>query len=189
MVSGEVAIPDCTSPESPEFAGEALDRVSLAIDVAGHRSLQPTILLGDMGTGAKHMSALDQSRRFRTAVAAHEAGPGQFFLIRFASAPLAPARPYGRPCSSIMPSCLMLNAPKSRALVFSGPLFPPAACWWACMIELSFNAMDSGNCSTRDLKRLIQTPAFSNRFMRLRCMVCEPDRLGKSLTGQTVRRM
>lgn len=51
--------------------------------------------------------------------------------------------------------------------VIFAPFFPPAACWWARMMELSMKAMDCGDCSARALKTVIQTPAFAHRLKRL----------------------
>jgi len=55
--------------------------------------------------------------------------------------------------------------------VIRAPFFPPAACWWARMIELSMKAIDSGDRSAKALKTLSQTPAFAHLLKRLYTVV------------------
>jgi hypothetical protein len=45
--------------------------------------------------------------------------------------------------------------------------FPPAACWWARMIELSINAIEWGDLAAKASKTCTQTPAFAQRLKRL----------------------
>lgn len=47
------------------------------------------------------------------------------------------------------------------------PFFPPAACWWARMIELSISAIDFGDFAARISKIRTQTPALAHRLNRL----------------------
>ncbi len=51
--------------------------------------------------------------------------------------------------------------------VIFAPFFPPAACWWARMIELSMNAMEWGDLAARVSKTCTQTPALAQRLKRL----------------------
>lgn len=48
--------------------------------------------------------------------------------------------------------------------VIRAPLFPPAACWWALMIELSISAMDCGDRSASVSNIRSQTPALAHRL-------------------------
>jgi hypothetical protein len=47
------------------------------------------------------------------------------------------------------------------------PLFPPAACWWARIIELSISAIDFGDFAAKISKIRTQTPALAHRLNRL----------------------
>jgi hypothetical protein len=51
--------------------------------------------------------------------------------------------------------------------VIFAPFFPPAACWWARMIELSMNAMECGDLAAKVSKICSQTPALDQRLKRL----------------------
>ena len=63
------------------------------------------------------------------------------------------------------------SATRATGGVIRAPFFPPAACWWARMTELSMNAMDSGDLSAKALNTLIQTPALAHRLKRLQTVV------------------
>lgn len=51
--------------------------------------------------------------------------------------------------------------------VIRAPFFPPAACWWARMIELSIRCIEPGELADRAAKTLNQTPALAQRLKRL----------------------
>jgi hypothetical protein len=51
--------------------------------------------------------------------------------------------------------------------VILAPFFPPAACWWARMIELSMSAIDLGDFAAKISKIRTQTPALAHRLNRL----------------------
>jgi hypothetical protein len=51
--------------------------------------------------------------------------------------------------------------------VILAPFFPPAACWWARMIELSINAMECCDLAAKVSKTCTQTPALAQRLKRL----------------------
>jgi hypothetical protein len=51
--------------------------------------------------------------------------------------------------------------------VILAPFFPPAACWWARMIELSIRAIDFGDFAAKISKIRTQTPALAHRLNRL----------------------
>src|SRR5689334_15971749 len=50
--------------------------------------------------------------------------------------------------------------------VILAPFLPPAACWWARMIELSINAIEPGDLAARVLNTVTQTPALAQRLKR-----------------------
>ena len=51
--------------------------------------------------------------------------------------------------------------------VIFAPFFPPAAGWWARMIELSINAIEWGDLAARVSKTCTQMPALAQRLKRL----------------------
>ena len=51
--------------------------------------------------------------------------------------------------------------------VIRAPFLPPAACWWARMIELSISRSDCGECSAKASNTLSQIPALAQRLNRL----------------------
>ena len=51
--------------------------------------------------------------------------------------------------------------------VILAPFFPPAACWWARMMELSMNAIECGDLAAKISNIRTQTPALAHRLKRL----------------------
>ena len=51
--------------------------------------------------------------------------------------------------------------------VIRTPFFPPAACWWARMMELSIRCIDPGELADRASNTRTQTPALAQRLKRL----------------------
>ena len=51
--------------------------------------------------------------------------------------------------------------------VILAPFFPPAACWWARMMELSINAIECGDLAAKVSKICTQTPALAHLLKRL----------------------
>lgn len=51
--------------------------------------------------------------------------------------------------------------------VIRAPFFPPAACWWARMMELSIRCIDPGDEADRASNTRTQTPALAQRLKRL----------------------
>ena len=51
--------------------------------------------------------------------------------------------------------------------VIFAPFFPPAACWWARMIELSMKAIECGDLAASVSNTFTQTPALAQRLKRL----------------------
>lgn len=157
-----------------EFAEVAFDEIALPVDVPGDGSLKLSILLGrDVGRCADGLDLLDQSAGVIAAIGDDMAGPGQAgdqlgpdALVGGLS--LRQAQADGQATFVDDGVDLGAQSPTREADgVIRAPFFPPAACWWARMIELSMKAMDSGECSDRALKTLTQTPAFAQRLNRL----------------------
>ena len=157
-----------------EFAEVALDEIALPVDVPGDGSLNLPVLLGrDVGRGADGLDLFDQGAGVIAAIGDHMAGPGQAG-DQFGADALV-GRLSLRQTQADGPSAFIDNgvdfgaqSPTREADgVIRAPFFPPAACWWARMIELSIKAMDSGDCSDRALKTLTQTPALAQRLNRL----------------------
>jgi len=51
--------------------------------------------------------------------------------------------------------------------VIRAPFFPPAACWWARMMELSIRCIEPGELADRASNTRTQTPALAQRLKRL----------------------
>lgn len=157
-----------------EFAEVAFDEIALPVDVPGNRSLKLSILLGrDVGRRADGLDLLDERAGVIAAIGDDMAGPGQAGDQLGADAlvgSLALRQAQADRQATFVDDGVDLGAqsPTREADgVIRAPFFPPAACWWARMIELSMKAMDSGDCSDRALKTLTQTPAFAQRLNRL----------------------
>lgn len=56
------------------------------------------------------------------------------------------------------------SATRAADGVIFAPFFPPAACWWARMIELSMKAIECGDLAAKVSKILTQTPALAQRL-------------------------
>ena len=59
------------------------------------------------------------------------------------------------------------SATRAADGVIFAPFLPPAACWWARMIELSMKAIECGDLAAKVSKIRIQTPALAQRLKRL----------------------
>jgi len=51
--------------------------------------------------------------------------------------------------------------------VIRTPFFPPAACWWARMMELSIRCIEPGELADKASNTRTQTPALAQRLKRL----------------------
>ena len=56
------------------------------------------------------------------------------------------------------------SATRTANGVIRAPFLPPAACWWARMMELSINCRDCGDCAASVSNICSQTPAFAQRL-------------------------
>ena len=157
-----------------EFAEEAFDQIALPVDRFGDGPLDFSISLGrDVGRRTDGLDALDQGAGVVSAIGDDMAGPGQAGDQLGADAlvgGLALRQGEADGQAMFVDNGVQLGAQsptRETDGVIRTPFFPPAACWWARMIELSMKAMDSGDCSDRALKTLTHTPAFAQRLKRL----------------------
>ena len=157
-----------------EFVEVALDEIAPAIDVACNGSLDPAVLLGRyMGDSAHGFDPLDEGTRVIATVGHHMTGAREA-VDQLSACTLVRGLSRGQGETDrqalLIDDGMDLGAQSSTRQtdgVIRTPFFPPAACWWARMIELSMKAMDSGDRSARALKTLTQTPAFAHRLKRL----------------------
>jgi len=56
------------------------------------------------------------------------------------------------------------SATRAADGVILAPFLPPAACWWARMIELSMSAIECGDLADNVSKTRTQTPALAQRL-------------------------
>jgi hypothetical protein len=59
------------------------------------------------------------------------------------------------------------SATRTADGVIFAPFFPPAACWWARMMEESIKAIEWGDFAASVSKIRTQTPALAQRLKRL----------------------
>ena len=157
-----------------EFAEVLLDQVSLAIDFGWDGPLRfPVALCWDMGGCAHGLDLVDQGAGVIATVGDNVPGvsqAGDQVFCRHLVGRLALAEGEPDRQASFIDDGVDLGAQsparETDGVIFA-PFFPPAACWWARMMELSMKAMDSGDCSARALKTLIHMPTFAHRLKRL----------------------
>lgn len=157
-----------------EFAEVALDEIALAIDVRRDGSLDFSVFLGrDVSCGTHRFDLLDEGAGVVAAVGHHMAGPAQAGYqlgtgALVASLALRQGQADGQALAVDDGVDLGAQSPaRETDGVIRTPFFPPAACWWARMMELSIKVIDSGDWSARALKTLTHTPALAHRLKRL----------------------
>lgn len=157
-----------------EFVEVSLDQIALAVDAPCDGALDFPVTLGrNVSLGPDRFDLLDQSAGIIASVG--DDVPGPFQAVDQLGAHGLVAGLSGRQREAdgqtgFIDDGVDLGAQspaRETDGVIRAPFFPPAACWWARMIELSMKAMDSGLCSARALKILIQTPAFAHLLKRL----------------------
>jgi hypothetical protein len=156
-----------------ELVEEALDEIALAVDAAVDRSVdEPLAGRGDMGFGAGGSDQVEQAvgviATIGHDVAASQAG--QQIGRRLQVVGLAGGQHQADRQAVLIDDGIDLGAQSStRAAdgVIRAPFFPPAACWWARMIELSIKAMEPGDLAAKVSNTRTQTPARAHRLKRL----------------------
>ena len=152
-----------------ELAEEALDLIALAVDRRVDGALDLTITLGgDMGLSASGSDQVEDGLGVVAAVSDERACRRQAVdelgdrrLVRcLSSGQHDPERQ-----AVLVHQGVDLGAQSSTRTadgVIRAPLFPPAACWWARMMELSIKCSDCGEVAASASKTFSQTPAFAH---------------------------
>ena len=156
-----------------EFAEEALHQVSLPIDAFVDRTVDDALTgrrnvgfgaafsdqvkerVGVVATIGDDVSALETFEQERCRTQVMGLAGGQHETDRQAV---------------LVDQSIDLGAQSSTrttdGVIFT-PFFPPAACWWARMIELSINAIECGDLAAKVSNTFTQTPARAHRLKRL----------------------
>lgn len=154
-----------------EFVEEAFDQVSLAIEGMVDRALSLAVALGgNVGGPAPRGDQVDEVLPVVTAVGDHVLGRRQAVeegrcggLVRG----LSGAQQETQRQPSFIDDGVDLGAQSSTRTangVIRAPFLPPAACWWARMIEESINWSDCGERVFNASKILSHTPALAHRL-------------------------
>ena len=173
IVAGELVEAGCDPPEVFHLAEEAFDAIALAVDAFGHGSLDdPVAWRGDAGFRSRRPDEVEEGMAVIAAVGddmaacnAFQKGWSCVEVVDLTGREDNPDRQ-----SALIHKRIYLGAqPPTRAAdgVILAPFFPPAACWWARMMELSINAMECGDLAASVSITLIQTPALAQRLKRL----------------------
>ena len=156
-----------------EFAKEPFDQIALPIDAPIDRSAdQPLAGGGNVGFGPAGSDQIEQRigviASVGNDVAALESRKQKrrrTQIVVLSSRQHEPDRQ-----TVLIDQSIDLGAQSSTRTtdgVILAPFFPPAACWWARMMELSMNAIECGDLAARASKICTQTPAFAHRLKRL----------------------
>jgi hypothetical protein len=156
-----------------ELAEEALDQIALAVDAPVDGAVnQPTAFRRDVSCGAAGSDQLKQGVGVIAAVGddvtAFEASEQE--RCRAQVVVLSGGQHEAHRQAILIDQGVDLGTQSStRAAdgVILAPFFPPAACWWARMIELSMNAIECGDLAAKVSKICTQTPALAQRLKRL----------------------
>ena len=156
-----------------ELAEVALDEVALAVDAFRDSTLDQAIAWAwDVGLGSRGADKPEEGVRVIAAIgddmtageAFQQAGRG-VEIVALAGGKNDPDRQ-----AMLIDQGVDLGAQSSTRTadgVILAPLFPPAACWWARMMELSINAIECGDFAASVSNTLTQTPALAQRLKRL----------------------
>ena len=157
-----------------QFVEELLDEVMLSVDVPINAALHLSVTLGrNVGADISGLSEFDKGFGVVTTISDEGAGStqalnqrtGSFFVRCLAGRQSEPDRQ-----TIAIYDGVDLGAQSSTRTtdgVIRGSFFPPAACWWARMMELSINACDCGDRSARASKIRSHTPTLAHRLKRL----------------------
>ena len=170
-VSGELIEARGDTSEVLELAEEALDEVALPIDLGIDGSLDLSVPLGgnaghtaccrdQINDGAGIVSPVSDENlgRWQTG---DQVGDG--CLVGSLS-----GREHDADGQAILiDQGIDLGAQSSTRTadgVIRAPFLPPAACWWARMMELSIRCIDCGEAAARASNTRSHTPAFDQRL-------------------------
>ena len=156
-----------------EFVEEALDEVSLSVDAAIDRAMNQALACRwDMRLGPGGADKLEQGVGIVASVgddmAASEIGEQLRRGPQIVGLPGGQHEPHRQ--AILVDDGVDLGAQSSTRTadgVILAPFFPPAACWWARMIELSISAIEPGDLAARVSNTPTHTPARAHRLKRL----------------------
>lgn len=153
------------------LAEEAFDKVALPIERLVDAALDmPVALRRDVGANASQRCQVDKRPGIVATVGDEIVCPRQALDERnrrrfVGSLPRRKQEPDRKSC--FVDNRVDLGTQSSTRTtdgVIRAPLFPPAACWWARMIELSIRAIVCGERSARASKIFSQIPALAHRL-------------------------
>lgn len=154
-----------------ELAEETLDEIALSVDLGVDGSLDLSVpLSGDAGDPACSRDQIDDGagivspvchKNLRWRQSGDQVGNGG--LVGGLS-----GRKHNADGQAILiDQSIDLGAQSSTRTadgVIRAPFLPPAACWWARMMELSIRCIDCGEAAARASNTRSQTPAFDHRL-------------------------
>jgi hypothetical protein len=173
-IAGEFVETRRDASEVLQLVKEALDEIAATIEALIDASLNLAVTLcGNVGVGPAASREFEQGLGVISSVGDQIAGSvqardqrdGRFLVGRLTGGQHEADRQ-----TLAIDDDIDLGAQSSTRTadgVIRAPFFPPAACWWARMIELSISAMDCGDRSAKASKIRSQTPAFAHRLYRL----------------------
>jgi len=173
-IAGEFVETRRDASEVLQLVKEALDEIAATIEALVDASLNLAVTLrGNVGVGPAASREFEQGLGVISSVGDQIAGSvqardqrdGRFLVGRLTGGQHEADRQ-----TLAIDDDIDLGAQSSTRTadgVIRTPFFPPAACWWARMIELSISAMDCGDRSAKASKIRSQTPAFAHRLYRL----------------------
>ena len=157
-----------------KLAEVPLDDIALSIERRVDRALNLAVALGrDMGASTSGFDHIDHGAGVVAAVC--DQRPGRFEAVdqgldgRLVRG--LPRREHDPQRQAVLiDQGIDLGAQSSTRTadgVIRAPFFPPAACWWARMMELSIRCIDPGDPADRASNTRTQTPALAQRLKRL----------------------
>lgn len=156
-----------------EFVEEALDEVSLPVDASIDRAVNQALACrGDVSLGSCGSDQLEQGVGVVAAVGHDMAASeiGEQLRRGPQVVRLAGSQHEAHWQAILVDDGVDLGAQSSTRTadgVILAPFFPPAACWWARMMELSISAIEPGDLAARVSKTPTHTPARAQRLKRL----------------------
>jgi hypothetical protein len=154
-----------------ELAEEALDEIALPVELWVDGSLELAILLcGDAGDASGGGDEIDDGLGVIASIGDEQLG-GRQTVDQVCNGGLVGSLSRRQQDADrqaiLVDQRVDLGAQSSTRTadgVIRAPLLPPAACWWARMIELSIRCIDCGEAAASASNTRSQTPAFDHRL-------------------------
>ena len=157
-----------------ELAEVSLNDIALSVDRRVDGSLYLAVALGrDVGSAASGLDHVDDGARVVTPVGDKRLGGFEAVDQGFDGGLVGGlTRRQNDPerQTVLIDQGVDLGAQSSTRTadgVIRAPFFPPAACWWARMMELSIRCIEPGDEADRASNTRSQTPALAQRLKRL----------------------